>query len=104
MIRRNKEIPDVTKMSYEEEAEFWDNNSPLDFIDPDDLEVSRGAISPKIIRVESVKKGERISFSASSVDVAQLKSLAAEKNLDLSTFMRLIYRHYLDNKDDISLA
>ena len=105
MTEKNKKpMPDLANMTREEEARFWDDNSPLDFMEPDELQVMKGPINPKITQVERVNRDDYIGFRATSTDVEELKHIADQKGLDLSTLMRLISRYYLKNKDDISLA
>jgi len=103
-MAKKKTMPDVTKMTPAEEAVFWDNHSPLDFAETEDLDVRRVEYTGGGHRADNDNTDERVLFRASSSDLEELRRIADEKSLDLSTLIRLITRHYLQNKDDISLV
>lgn len=76
--------------SDEEEAEFWDTHSPLDFLEEPDA---------KLVKVKA-PKDRMVVIRLDSGTRQKLEKLAAEHNVGPSTFVRLILMSALKEMAD----
>lgn len=86
--KTTKEIPEFK--SYEEEAEWWDTHSALDYLDPTFKPiVSQGNKQATSVYLTETQPSQTINVRFSGEDLAKIRDLADYKGVGPTTLIRM---------------